>query len=181
MTNFFSQLIFKFLSVLLGFAFTVTGPIGSPKPDKVVNTPDDFTPVVRFVVCSDIHLNGDETQQAAIRFANLFNDMYEYAEGCEYKKLDAVIVAGDFTGGGAEKEYQIFNKIVNENKKDETQLLAVLGNFFILKTDGQRNHGQIQLLIHLGGEITAGISNDAVCHNDMLLKKLTGQSRRTAV
>ena len=128
MTNFFSQLIFKFLSVLLGFAFTVTGPIGSPKPDKVVNTPDDFTPVVRFVVCSDIHLNGDETQQAAIRFANLFNDMYEYAEGCEYKKLDAVIVAGDFTGGGAEKEYQIFNKIVNENKKDETQLLAVLGN-----------------------------------------------------
>ena len=54
--------------------------------------------------------------------------MYEYAEGCEYKNLDAVIVAGDFTGGGAEKEYQIYNKIINENKKDGTQILTVLGN-----------------------------------------------------
>jgi hypothetical protein len=54
--------------------------------------------------------------------------MYEYAEGCEYKSLDAVIVAGDFTGGGAEKEYEMFNKIIKENKKDETQLLTILGN-----------------------------------------------------
>ena len=42
--------------------------------------------------------------------------------------VDAVIVAGDFTGGGAEKEYEIYNKIVAENKKDETQLLTILGN-----------------------------------------------------
>ncbi len=128
MTNLFSQLIFKLLSALLSVAFVFSGPIGGTKPEKVVHTPEDFTPVVRFVACSDIHLDGDETQQAAIRFANLFTDMYEYAEGCEYKKLDAVIVAGDFTGGGAEKEYQIFNKIIAENKKDETQVLSVLGN-----------------------------------------------------
>ena len=54
--------------------------------------------------------------------------MYEYAENSEYKNLDAVIVAGDFTGGGAEKEYQIYNKIIEENKKDETQILTILGN-----------------------------------------------------
>lgn len=128
MTNFISQLVFKMLSVVLGITFTFTGLGSSLNSDGATGTPDDFTPVVRFVVCSDIHLDGDENQQAAKRFANLFNDMYDYAEGCEYKNLDAVLVAGDFTGGGAEKEYQIFNKIVNENKKDETQLLAVLGN-----------------------------------------------------
>ncbi len=128
MTNFISQLVFKMLSVVLGITFTFTGLGSSLNSDGAVGTPDDFTPVVRFVVCSDIHLDGDENQQAAKRFATLFNDMYDYAENCEYKKLDAVLVAGDFTGGGAEKEYQMFNKIVDENKKDETQLLAILGN-----------------------------------------------------
>lgn len=128
MTNLFSQLIFKLLSVLLSVAFVFSGPIGGTSPEKVVHTPEDFTPVVRFVACSDIHLDGDENQQAAIRFANLFEDMYKYAEGCEYNKLDAVIVAGDFTGGGAEKEYQIYKKIIEENKKSETQVLSILGN-----------------------------------------------------
>ena len=128
MANIFSQLIFKFLSALLSFTFAFTGTSGGLTPEEVVRTPDDFTPVVRFIACSDIHLDGDENQEAAIRFANLFNDMYEYAESSDYKTVDAIIVAGDFTGGGAEKEYQIFNKIIEENKKDETQLLAVLGN-----------------------------------------------------
>lgn len=128
MSNLFSQLVFRMLSVLLGVTFTITGTVTGTSSNKPTKAPDDFAPVVRFVVCSDIHLDGDENQQAAIRFANLFTDMYEYAEGCEYKNLDAMVVAGDFTGGGAEKEYQIFNKIIEENKKDETQILTVLGN-----------------------------------------------------
>lgn len=128
MYNFFSQLIFKFLSALLSLTFSFTNIGSNLAPDEVMRTPEDFTPVLRFIVCSDIHLDGDEKQQAAIRFANLFNDMYDYAESCEYQNVDAIIVAGDFTGGGAEKEYQIFNKIVEENKKDETQILTILGN-----------------------------------------------------
>lgn len=128
MSNLFSQIIFKILSVLLGVTFAVTGPCDGLVREKATDTPEDFTPVLRFVACSDIHLDGEETQQAAVRFANLFNDMYDYAESCEYKGLDAVIVAGDFTGGGSEKEYEAFTKIVNENKKAETQLLCVLGN-----------------------------------------------------
>ncbi len=128
MTNFISQLVFKMLSVVLGTTFLFTGLGSARNADDAIGTPDSFTPVLRFVACSDIHLDGDENQQAAIRFANLFNDMYEYAEGCEYKNLDAVLVAGDFTGGGAEKEYQIYTKIIEENKKDETQVLTILGN-----------------------------------------------------
>ncbi len=128
MTNLFSQLIFKILSIVLGITFSFSGPVGGVKPEEVVHTPDDFTPVVRFVACSDIHLDGDEDQQAAKRFANLFTDMYEYAEGCEYKNLDAVLVAGDFTGGGSEKEYEIYTKIIDENCKEGTQVLTILGN-----------------------------------------------------
>lgn len=128
MTNLFSQLIFKILSIVLGITFSFSGPIGGVEPEEVVHTPDDFTPVVRFVACSDIHLDGDEDQQAAKRFANLFTDMYEYAEGCEYKNLDAVLVAGDFTGGGSEKEYEIYTKIIDENCKEGTQVLTILGN-----------------------------------------------------
>ena len=128
MANIFSQLIFKFLSALLSLTFTFTSTGSTLAPEEVMRTPDDFTPVVRFIACSDVHLNGEEDQQAAVRFATLFNDMYDYAESCEYQNIDAIIVAGDFTGGGAEKEYQIFNKIVEENKKEETQLLTILGN-----------------------------------------------------
>lgn len=127
MPNFIAQFVSKALTSIFGFTFLFTG-ITSGFSGKEINTPDDFTPVLRFVVCSDIHLNGDETQEAAIRFANLFKDMYEYIDSSDYGNLDAVIVVGDFTDGGAEKEYEIFNRIVAENKKDSTQLLTVLGN-----------------------------------------------------
>lgn len=127
MNNFFSQLISKFLTLLIGSLFLFSD-FRSGFFGKEISTPEDFSPVVRFAVCSDIHLNGDETQDAAVRFSNLFKDMYDYSEKSDYNKLDAVIVVGDFTGGGAEKEYQMFNKIVSDNIKEETQLLTVLGN-----------------------------------------------------
>ena len=127
MPNFFSQLISQLLTSLIGAAFTLSGVMSGTQGAEI-KTPEDFEPVLRFVVCSDIHLNGEEDQEAAVRFADLFKDMYAYSENAGYKNLDAVLVAGDFTGGGAEKEYEMFNKIVAENKKDSTQLLAVLGN-----------------------------------------------------
>ena len=127
MTNFFSQMISKLLTSVFSFVFLFTGA-KSGLTGEELKTPENFKTVLRFIVCSDIHLNGEENQEAAIRFANLFKDMYDYAENSDYKNLDAVIVAGDFTGGGAEKEYEMFNKIVAENKKEETQILTVLGN-----------------------------------------------------
>ena len=126
MSNFFAQLVAKALTSVFGFIFLLTGT-KNPQITEI-KTPDDFTPVLRFVVCSDIHLDGDETQEAAVRFGNLFGDMYAHSENYGYKNLDAVVVAGDFTGAGEEKEYQVYNKIVAENIKEGTQLLTVLGN-----------------------------------------------------
>ena len=127
MPNIISQLISRFLTSLIGFAFMLTGA-KSGTVGTEIKTPDNFKPVLRFIVCSDIHLNGEEDQEAALRFCNLFTDMYAHSENSDYKNLDAVVVAGDFTSGGAAKEYEMFNKIVSENMKDSTQLLTVLGN-----------------------------------------------------
>lgn len=127
MTSFFTQLVAKLLTSVFSFVFLFTG-MKSGFVAEERSTPEDFEPVLRFVACSDIHLNGDENQEEAQRFTNLFKDMYAYCEEQDYKNLDAVMVAGDFTGGGAEKEYESYNRIVNANMKEETQLLTILGN-----------------------------------------------------
>lgn len=128
MNNLFSQFLSKSITTLIGGLFLPTA-IKSGYKGSVIKTPSDFKPVLRFAVCSDIHLNGEEEQIAALRFGQLFDDMYSYAEKSDiYKKLDAVVVAGDFSGGGAEKQYKMYNKITKEKMKPETKLLTVIGN-----------------------------------------------------
>ena len=127
MTNALSQFVSKFFTSLLSVVFSVTG-IKSGLTGTEINTPEEFEPVLRFVVCSDIHLNGEENQEAAVRLRNLFADMYAYGENSSYKNLDAILVAGDFSGGGDEKQYQMFSKIISECMKEQTQLVCVLGN-----------------------------------------------------
>ena len=127
MTNALSRFLSKTLTSVFGLCFLPSGIKNGLTAEKIT-TPKDFEPVLRFAVCSDIHLNGEENQEAATRLSNLFKDMYDYSESKSYKNFDAIVVAGDFTGGGAEKEYEIFNKIINENKREETELLIVLGN-----------------------------------------------------
>ena len=113
----------------LGFAmlFGATSLIGDVvAPPK---TPDNFTPVVRFAVCSDVHLDGSPAQPAAIRLGQLYDDSYAYAAGSKsYKKLDAVLTVGDFATSGAPVEYQRYNAIVKAHIKPGTQHLEVLGN-----------------------------------------------------
>lgn len=127
MPNFISQLIAKIISSAISFIYLFTG-LKSGLKGKETDTPEDFSPILRFVACSDVHLDGDENQQNAIRLKNLIEDMNKYSEGQSYNKFDAFMVVGDFAGGGAEDEYAMFNKIVNSVLKDETQLLTVLGN-----------------------------------------------------
>ncbi len=127
MPNFISQIIAKMISSAISFVYLFTG-IKSGLTGKAINTPGDFTPILRFIACSDIHLDGNESQPNAIRLKILIADMNKYSESQSYNKLDALMVVGDFAGGGAEAEYAMFNKIVNSVLKDETKLLTVLGN-----------------------------------------------------
>ena len=127
MPNFLSQIIAKIISSAISFVYLFTDSKSGFKGEKI-NTPEDFTPILRFIACSDVHLNGDEEQDNAIRLKNLITDIYKYSETQSYKNFDALMVVGDFAGGGAEEEYTMFNKIVDSVLKDETQLLTVLGN-----------------------------------------------------
>lgn len=126
-TNTFYHILTRLIS--LGFAglfgvYSLTGGISeAPK------APEDFTPVVRFAVCSDIHLDGDPEQAAAKRLGYLFDDSYAYAESSStYRALDAVLVVGDFATNGKPEEYAMYNSIVDSHIKAGTQTLEVLGN-----------------------------------------------------
>ena len=117
-----SRFITLFFTGLFG-AYALVGGLQAPP-----ETPADFTPVLRFAVCSDVHLDGDPNQPAAIRMGQLFDDAYAYAETSAYKELDAVLVVGDFATNGKAEEYERFNDIVAAHKKEHTQVLTVLGN-----------------------------------------------------
>ena len=119
-----AQLLFRVLTWLFSVIFAVDSVL-AVTAGKPQDAPADFTPVVRFAVCSDVHLNGEENQAEALRFGRLFDVSYAYAEKhSSYQTLDAVLVAGDFTAGGGEEEYQSYNRVVQEHIRRETQLLA---------------------------------------------------------
>ncbi len=125
--NFLTSVLFKVITGFFSFVTAITS-IFSPMSGKLPEAPDDFTPVLRFAVCSDVHLSGEEDQPSALKFATFFDDTYAYAEGTNYKKVDAFVVAGDMTNGGRDHEYQRFLKIKNDHIKDGTEFITVLGN-----------------------------------------------------
>lgn len=140
----FMNIIRVTLAKLISFLYSFLSVFGagiaiSPElPEK----PDDFSPVVRFAICSDVHLNGDEEQTEAKRFAQMFNTAYEYSAAQEYNTLDAFIVAGDMTNHGLPEEYRVFKKVISENLKDETQFMVCMGNHeFIAYRDEDASEG----------------------------------------
>lgn len=125
------------LAKLIAFLYVVTTVAGAGLPfgaSELPETPDDFTPVIRFAVCSDVHLDGDPESAEAERLAKLFDTVYAYSETQEYKNFDALCVAGDFTDQGKAEQYDLFNSIIAENKKDETRLLVCMGNHEFIDT-----------------------------------------------
>ncbi len=96
--------------------------------------PEDFTPVVRFAVCSDVHLNGEEDQAEAQRLRKLIDFMYDYSASQPYGKFDALVCVGDIATHGYEDEYVLFNSIIDEKLRDETQLMICTGNHEYIAT-----------------------------------------------
>ncbi len=121
----------KFFSAYYSVISLFTAGINTSK--ELPKTPDDFNPVVRFAVCSDVHLNGDENQEEAKRLRKLIDFMYGYSEKSSYKNFDALVVVGDFTADGSENQYDCFNRIINEKLKNNTKLLTCTGNHEYIK------------------------------------------------
>lgn len=113
-------LLYSLISVLCGGIFGYSADL----PE----CPDDFEPVVRFAVCSDVHLNGDKNQDEAKRFEKLINFMYDYSSKQEYKNFDALVMAGDVATTGYPEEYQVVKDILARSIKDGTKVLTCCGN-----------------------------------------------------
>ncbi len=114
-------------SVLLALINTLTN-LGANNAQAPV-VPDDFTPVVRFVVCSDVHIDGTQDTEAIRRYTDFIESSYDYAESQDsYKALDAVCVSGDYTNSGSVDQYEAFSAVNNAHVREGTQLIVALGN-----------------------------------------------------
>ena len=89
---------------------------------------EDFTPVLRFAVASDVHISvGDDARNP--RLGQLFDTAYAYADASStYKGLDAVVLVGDITDSGAQGEYEILTDIIDSHIREETKLIPLMGN-----------------------------------------------------
>ncbi len=97
-----------------------------------------FVPSLRFTVASDVHIDDSNSDQEEARLAKLFADSYKYAEGhASYKKLDAVLFAGDVTNHGRLSQMQKFKSIMDGAIKEGTKPLLIMGNHEFYDNAGQ--------------------------------------------
>lgn len=87
------------------------------------------TPVMRFVITSDIHTRvGDDDYKSQDRLEQLYQTAYAYADSQKYNKLDGIFFLGDITNGGTIKQYTKFFDYVNANTREGTILQTLIGN-----------------------------------------------------
>ncbi|MBR5428238.1 MAG: metallophosphoesterase, partial [Clostridia bacterium] len=118
-----------FLMLVTGFSFVSADKQKAREEELDAETAEDFEPVFRFAVASDVHISaGDDT--TAKRLAKLFETAYRYSDSHPtYQTLDALVLTGDNCDSGSEAEYEILLGVINANiRPDETQLITVMGN-----------------------------------------------------
>jgi len=89
---------------------------------------DNFEPVLRFAVYSDIHVGIADDERCA-KVASAMQYAYSYAESCEYDDLDAFIFAGDIGHAGEDHQWiAARDTIVANTDTDDTALMVLMGN-----------------------------------------------------
>ncbi len=83
--------------------------------------PTDFTPVVQFVAASDSHTRND-------RVKGMVEKARELCKGTSYEKIDAALIAGDFTGHGSSEDISDFSVAIKEVCGTDTEPFVCLGN-----------------------------------------------------
>lgn len=86
----------------------------------------EFIPVLRFVASSDAHIEGVGSAgyrrlKKAIDFSLAFSESNKH-----HKRLDAVLMAGDFTDHGRPDEFDAFGQIFDYAKEKGTPVLSIV-------------------------------------------------------
>lgn len=90
--------------------------------EKLPETPETFTPAVRFVVFTDTHTENENLADAIDTAYELFDsDMV-------YEGVDAFFGLGDFSSIGGEEDFKAFTDTLKEHIREETVCLNVNGN-----------------------------------------------------
>jgi len=114
-------------SILMGTVSVLINPAATNA--QMPQAPDDFTPVVRFAVTSDIHIKEEENNIETQRWAAMIDKSYELAlQDTHYTKLDAVCVSGDFTNHGSPQEYAKYKAVADGHIHADTKLITAIGN-----------------------------------------------------
>lgn len=136
-----------FLSVLIAYGSFVS-IFANPK------APEDtgiFTPVTRFVVTSDSHITTIGDVQST-RLQKMIKLGYEIAEADEeYKKLDAVLIAGDVTDMGTKIAFGSIKAAIKPVLKGDTQFLATISTSHDDRSIGKAS---LELYTNLTGQET---------------------------
>lgn len=85
-------------------------------------------PVLRFVVCSDIHMDDTADCRQYGRLEKLFQHSYEYADSQPYDSIDAFVFVGDIINSGKKPQADLVNKVVANEMKPGTPLMCVYDN-----------------------------------------------------
>ncbi len=115
--------IIAFFLSFLTFLASITSLFVTP--EAPVDT-GDFTPVMRFIISSDSHVATVGDTQTT-RVEKMIKLGYEIAENDEeYKKLDAVLMAGDITDDGTKLGFASFKAAQDAVLKEGTKSLSVI-------------------------------------------------------
>ena len=109
----------------------------APHDGVLPEPPDIFNPILRFAVCSDIHNRND-------RFCAMMDACYAYADAAAgYRKLDAVLIGGDFTNSGFYDEMVQFKAALDASLRRETVPILCIGNheYFACKRRNETEYG----------------------------------------
>ena len=88
----------------------------------------DFTPVIRFVACSDSHLKS-AAGKGSYRLEKTAKLAYAIAKADdEYNNLDAFLINGDITNDGNIDQFAGFKVVADKYIKSETELLPIIAN-----------------------------------------------------
>ena len=136
-----------FLALLISYGSLMSIFVNPQPPEDT----GDFTPVMRFIVSSDSHITtiGDFQSTRLMKMIKMGYDIAESDE--EYKKLDAVLMAGDITDMGTKIAFGSIKAATKPVLKGDTQFLATVSTSH---DDRSLDKGSLQLYSDIMGQET---------------------------
>lgn len=129
----------QLVSSSLAFFTAIANLMGLFIPAPAIRPPaDDFVPVLRFTVASDVHIQTHADEKTR-RMTKMLKTSYAIAEADErYDRLDGVMFAGDITDQGRYIQYLAFESVLGANLKPGTQPMVIVAKSHDGNTYGKK-------------------------------------------